>query len=249
MTMMSRTSTTSTSGVTLMPPIGPRGPEPPAITPPERREAPADEARVLDAVVGGLVQPVVGDDAGQSDQDADGGRHERLGEALHDRLGARAAGEGQVVERAHDAEHGAEQADEGRVVAERVEQGQPGLERPALEGEAALDRLLGRLAVGQRAGDRLREPALDRAFGQEGGRGAVAGLPLVEKGGRKLRGGLARAEDDEALDDHADGDDRGQDQEVDHPVSARHRERLHQTEMAHRRSPCVSFRTAPSASA
>ena len=59
--------------------------------------------------------------AGMRHQEADGGRDQRLGDAGHHRAGARPPVARQLVERLDDAEDGAEEADEGRVVAERAE--------------------------------------------------------------------------------------------------------------------------------
>src|SRR5450432_1917444 len=75
-----------------------------------------------------LLEHVVEDDGRERDEDADRRRDQGPGDAAHDgahgphRVGA------QLAECRDDAEHRAEEADEGRVVAQRTEEEQPGLE-------------------------------------------------------------------------------------------------------------------------
>ena len=76
---------------------------------------PVEGLRAGEDVAGFLGEVVVGDDAGDGDEQSDGGRHQRLGESLHDDLGT-AGGLREIVKGPDDAEDGAEEADEGGVV-------------------------------------------------------------------------------------------------------------------------------------
>src|SRR6266700_1861690 len=142
MKITSSTSITSTSGVTLMPEMIPFAGWPlgAAIAHLAQPRRLARTARVIGDVgqhqVGEHLrareqrgdpplQVVVGRDRGQRDQDADGRRDQRLGDAGHHRLGRHLArgggavsrgGMAELLEGVDDADDGAEQTDEGRVV-------------------------------------------------------------------------------------------------------------------------------------
>src|SRR5512134_3429694 len=139
MKMMSRTRTTSTSGVTLMPLMSSSSSSPPE-NPAIRSRLPAGarlevrDRRVperrctLRRPAQAPLEQVVGDDRGERHEQPDGGGDERLADADHDRPragGARVARE--VEEGADDAEHRAEQPYERGVVPERAEEGEPQL--------------------------------------------------------------------------------------------------------------------------
>jgi hypothetical protein len=72
-------------------------------------------------------EPVVGGHGGQRDQKPDGGGDQRLGNTGHHCLRSHGRAGGQIVKRAHDAKHGAEQTDEGRVAAQGSQKGQAAL--------------------------------------------------------------------------------------------------------------------------
>ena len=132
-------------------------------------------------------------DRGQRDEQADAGRDERLGDARHHGLRALQRAAGEIVERADDAEHGAEQADERRVVAERAEEREPLLVAQALvlddRGACAPRRRRRRRAACVEAG--ARDRGLHRARARRALASAAAGALVAQR--RERRGERARA--------------------------------------------------------
>ena len=138
------------------------------------------------------LEDVEGDDRGDGDHQADRGGHQRLGDAGHDRRGAAALVAGQVGEGLDDAEHGAEQADEGGVVAQRAEHAQVAFQRQPLARLGAGHRLGGRVAAAAKS-PRAR-PAATRASGvrrvAEGlARAAMSPLPSSSSSSRASASG------------------------------------------------------------
>src|SRR4051794_32273285 len=148
MKMISSTRVMSTSGVTLIPTISSSLSlcAAPAISSlPLAAAAQVRDQRVPQRVGArgdGLQragEQVVANDRGDRDGEADRGRHQRFGNARHDRLlnrGTLRARLTQVMEGLDDAEHRAEEADEGRVAAQGSEEG----EEPLVLGPLARHR-------------------------------------------------------------------------------------------------------------
>src|SRR5437870_10874303 len=127
MKMMRRTRNTSVSGVTLIsatmrPRVCPLNS---AMAPPRRRDR-LDQPRAADAqrpvdALDAVLEVVVEDERDDADGEAEGRRDERLGEAARHHAEAARADDRHAVEGAHDADHRAEETDEGRRGADRAE--------------------------------------------------------------------------------------------------------------------------------
>jgi hypothetical protein len=128
---------------------------------------------------------------------------------------------GQVVERADDAEHGAEQPDERRVVAEGAEEGDALLVAQALvldrRGLARLDRGHAVAGVGQAA---ARDLGLHRpGAGQDrAGGGRAVGRQLAQGLGQAGPGRALGDEEPHPLDHHRDRRDAQRQHQPQHPA-------------------------------
>jgi hypothetical protein len=174
------------------------------------------------------VEEVEADDRRDGDEQADRRRHQRLGDARHDhRHAARLVGR-EIVERLDDAEDGAEEADEGGVVAERTEEGEVALEAHALARFGAehgrAHRFMTALDLGQA---RAHHPRLDGVtFTNLGARlvelvgGEQAAQVVLQRRDLDAMGG----EEPAALDHDGDADHRQGDQQPEHPLGAVERE-------------------------
>src|SRR5512133_1726698 len=227
MKMMRRTRTTSTRGVTLIslmrssssPPFVPATSRPFAGPRLEVRDrGVAERGGALGGATEAALEEVVGDDRGQRDEEANGGRDERLADADHHRAGATRGGVPREVEEGADhPEHRPEQPDEGGVVPERAEEREAAL----VLDPAALDRRGDDLAdrprplggvLGDRADDGGLEPLAPAHRGRRAGEVAGEEPPLYVVAALEP----AREEERRALDHHADGEDREDDEQPQH---------------------------------
>ena len=131
---------------------------------------------------------------------------------------------GEIVERADDAEHGAEQTDERRVVAERAEEREPllvaqplGLERsrPCAPRRPRDHR---RRARGRRA--RPRPPSSARPRASRAPRAGPCRESARSAAASCSRGRALLDEEPDALEDHRDRGEREREQEPQHPARA-----------------------------
>jgi hypothetical protein len=126
----------------------------------------------------------------------------------------------ELAERRDDAEHGAEEADEGGVVPQRAEEQQPRLEllapQPHRLGHDLLDRLGPIRVPVDGLGDDLRLDRLAPAEGLLHRRQVAAASPLRNRVGERSDVVPASPEEPPALEDDADREHRQPDQHVEH---------------------------------
>src|SRR5881409_3363594 len=219
MKMMRRTRNTSVSGVTLIsatmrPRVCPLNS---AMAPPRRRDR-LDQPRAADAerpvdALHAVLEVVVEDERDDADGEAERGGDERLGDAARHHAEAARADDRHAMEGAHDADHRAEEPDEGRRGADRAEDPKVGaaalhlLELP-LVGHALelLERRLGGRAehVAEHA-PRRAEPVPAHRLG---GAGEIAARQQRDQLGGERAGRRHRAaQRPQALEHHAQHDD------------------------------------------
>src|SRR5579883_1287633 len=98
---------------------------------------------------GAVVEVVVGEDGGDGHEQAGGRADQGFRDADGHHAGTRAGGAGQVLEGAHDADHRAEQPDEGRGAGDGAKQGDAPLQQRDRAIGGALGRALALVAVGR----------------------------------------------------------------------------------------------------
>ncbi|MBK6574644.1 MAG: hypothetical protein IPG17_00280 [Sandaracinaceae bacterium] len=195
------------------------------------RDELAERERLALDVRRALLAHVERHDGGESHEDADARGDQGLGDAGHDVVHARAVASAQVLEGLDDTDDGAEQPHERRVVPERSEEGHAVLEARAL----TLDARVHRFEEGVRATATVVECAtqhvhLDRLeLGQRGLeiRDAAATQGLVDALAQAGGSAPVAAEEERALEDRPDRDDREAEEEVEHPGAAQQRD-VHQ---------------------
>ena len=147
--------------------------------------------------------------------------HDGLGSQSRGCRGCRRIGPAQNFERFHDADDGAEESEEGGVVAHRTEEGKPFLETDALQSGGSHHRFLGR----HRPEVGMAQPRHDHR-GRRRGRGihplqglsnAPSSKELVQVGGELLGIIAQRAQEERTLDDQHDVHDREADQDPHDP--------------------------------
>src|SRR5689334_404266 len=144
MKMINSTSVMSTNGVTLIPTIAPpRGESEPAMLvalarkfvtrdrPDMCQEHVSERFGVAEGSVEQSLKVVEYGDSGDRHAQADSGRHQCFGDGAHDAFrsqaecaSARRCSAAELLESAHDADHRAEQANEGRITSHRAEEQQ-----------------------------------------------------------------------------------------------------------------------------
>jgi len=176
---------------------------------------------------------VEGNDRWNGDQDAHGRRDQGLGNPGHYGRWPLGGGLSQIVEGLDDAQHGAEQADERRIVSQRAEDDEAALGGVALAqpmGEqGSLEAVGAQLLLGLGMAD---HPA-DRTLGRPAA-AALASRNSRNRVGKQETGRLPVQEEvGDPIDDDGDGDDRACQQEVEYPLAAGQTHGLHEAGKVH----------------
>ncbi|EAU65018.1 hypothetical protein STIAU_5972 [Stigmatella aurantiaca DW4/3-1] len=174
------------------------------------------------------VEDVEGHHGGDGDGQAHRRGHERLGDARHHRLldgGALHAGGAEIMKRLDDAEHRAEQPDEGRVVAQRAQERQVPLVLGALAGDGGGNHLLDGVGALGGGGQPLADDGRLHALAALDGRAHRLELAPGQLHRQRLRVWQpVGAEVDGALEHEGEGEHGQDDQEPEHPLGAGERD-------------------------